>query len=267
MAEVATFSSEIEEPQFDDASLLTYLGLPNGYQPRPSTEPIEFLRRHLRQLPPSLLQPLASITTPKQRTIVPTIRNRRLKFTKSDSSVFSYNEARKTWPALWKGPTSGVRPGQEEREEEKRWAESSFLEGQKQHIGKLGNLLGDFVEEREAEQARAFRRAAAQDFVPEEEEESDDSDGIDDAGNAADVEETEEEARENFERMIRERFIYGLLDVSNNLEHFAMPWRVKSFCIVSMLIMMLSIGTTGGMQIMTEKTKSAGSMRKKRAND
>ena len=206
------------EARVEDAPVLRYLGLPEDYEPRPSTDPIEFLKRHLRQLPSALLQPLSSITTPKQRTIVPIIRNRRLKYTKSDPPVFSYNEARKTWPALWKGAPSGTRLGREEREDEKKWANTSFLEGRKQHVGKLGDLLGDYAEEREAEQARAFRRAAAQDFVPEEEEDSDESDGVDGGASHTNVDETEEELRENFERLIQERFIYGLLDVSKTVD-------------------------------------------------
>lgn len=197
----------------NDEVLLKYLGLPSDYMPLPSKEPIEFLKSHLRQLPSGLLQSMSELVSPKQRTIVPTIRNRRLMYIKSDPPAFSYDEARKSWPALWRGPISTTRPGQGEREDEKRWADSSFLKGEKQHVGKLGSLLGEFAEEREAEQARAFRRAAAQDFIPEEDDDSDDGDMSDD-GDKAIVEETEQESKDNFERLLRERFIYGLLDVS-----------------------------------------------------
>lgn len=197
----------------NDEVMLKYLGLPGDYMPLPSKEPIEFLKRHLRQLPSGLLQPMSDFVSPKQRTIVPTIRNRRLMYIKSNPPAFSYDDARKSWPALWRGPTTTARPGQGEREDEKKWADSSFLEGTKQHVGKLGSLLGEFAEEREAEQARAFRRAAAQDFVPEEEEDSDDENMSDD-GDQVVVEETEQESKENFERLLQERFIYGLLDVS-----------------------------------------------------
>ncbi|KAI5124180.1 hypothetical protein M0805_000985 [Coniferiporia weirii] len=193
---------------FDDAPILGYLGLAINYRPRPSLEPIEFLRRHLRQLPPHLLQMVFTVTTPMQRTVIPVIRNRRLNYTSTQPENLSFEVASKTWPLLWQG--SGRR-GQDERQDEKRWADTGFLGGQTQHVGKLGTLLGDYAEEREAERVRSLRRQATDEFVPEEED-SDDSDGSVFVEMTGVPEDSPEEARESFERTIRERFIYGILE-------------------------------------------------------
>ena len=51
--------------------------------------------------------------------------------------------------------------------------------GQTKHIGKLGSLLGDYEEEREAERVRTMRRERARemeresDLIPEEDDDSD----------------------------------------------------------------------------------------------
>lgn len=103
----------------------------------------------------------------------------------------------------------------EEGQDEKAWVQSSFLEGSEIYVGKLGSLLGDYEEEREAERIRILRECAAETgFVPEE-----DSDSDSDRENAsslapADEEKKPEEAKAAFERLVREQFIYGLLDVS-----------------------------------------------------
>ncbi|KAI0711078.1 hypothetical protein C8T65DRAFT_188459 [Cerioporus squamosus] len=96
---------------FDDKPVLTYLGLPPSYEPSPRHAPIEFLKRHVRELPPHLLSLFSSITTPRERTTIPAIRNRRLKFTESNPAELSLANAKATWPALWEGRE---RPGQEQ---------------------------------------------------------------------------------------------------------------------------------------------------------
>ena len=119
---------------------------------------------------------------------------------------------------LWTGDSTdgGPRRGQAERLEEKDWADREFLGGAKQHVGKLGTLLGDYEEERTAERFRMERRRreAEESFIPEEDE---DTSGEEDLTSTP-PEDSPEEARSAFERLIRERFIYGLLDVN------------KSFC-------------------------------------
>src|SRR5271154_4334961 len=76
-----TMSSE--NVPFPELAILTYLDLPATYSPSPSSDPITFLRSHLHQIPPHLQHHFSAITDPKQRTLVPNIRNRRLKYTQS----------------------------------------------------------------------------------------------------------------------------------------------------------------------------------------
>ncbi|KAG0709792.1 hypothetical protein DFH29DRAFT_885811 [Suillus ampliporus] len=198
------------QPSFQDSEILSYLGLPRDYDPLPSIDPVEFLKRHIHQLPPHVIQRFSLVTTPKQRTVITEIRNRRLKYTESRPGSLSFTAARNAWPALWQGRERG---GQEEGREEQEWGKISFLGGAEQQVGKLGKLLGDFEEEREAERVRFIRRTQANDdFVPEEEDS--DSEEEYEFPKTQEVEESEspEEAKALFERRIRERFIYGLLE-------------------------------------------------------
>lgn len=191
---------------FTPSVILAYLQLPESYSPSPKESPIDFLHLHIRQLPPHLLLTFSLITTPRKRTVIPTIRNRRLRYTLSDPHELSFAEARSRWPLLWEGESE--RRGMEEGQDEKDWVQSGgFMDGSKKHVGKLGTLLGDYEEEREAERIRAIKkeRAAEREFIPEEDSDSD-----------SDMENEElkpEEARVSFERLVREQFIYGLLDV------------------------------------------------------
>ena len=159
--------------------------------------------------------------------------------------------ARKTWPSLWKGPardpgprpsqstsasqlsttpaaltsapstsSQPPRPGEEAAVDERNWVNTAFLNGShRQHVGKLGELLGSYEEERQAEEARMVRRrmaeaAAEAMFEPEEEEE--DEEDTEDQGDAVEDEHLAFlEAKEDFQRTIKERFIYGLLEVNN----------------------------------------------------
>ncbi|KAG2156213.1 hypothetical protein DEU56DRAFT_846329 [Suillus clintonianus] len=192
------------QSSFQVPDILSYLGLPQDYNPLPSADPIEFLKRHLYQLPPNITQSFSLVTTPKQRTAITEIRNRRLKFTESKPPSLSFAAARNAWPTLWQGRE---RIGQEEGKDEQEWAKLSFLGGAEQQVGGLAKLLGDMEEEREAERVRFIRRMqASDDFVPEEESDSE--------GEEDEVQESEspEEAKALFERRIRERFIYGLLE-------------------------------------------------------
>jgi len=114
---------------------------------------------------------------------------------------------------LWTGDPSdgGPRRGRAEGLEEKDWADREFLGGAKQHVGKLGTLLGDYEEDRAAERFRMDRRRreAEEPFVPEENEDTSDEE---DLASAPPEEESSEEARSALERLVKERFIYGLLD-------------------------------------------------------
>ncbi|KAG5221573.1 catalytic protein [Salix suchowensis] len=181
------------------SSTLIYLGLPPDYRPSPQDEPLEFLTKHL----------LLQCTTPKQRTTIPLIRNRRLKYIESSPGEFKFESARNTWAALWEGQDHRVLFKQS-GEEERAWAKREFMSGSTQHVGKLGDLLAGYEEERQAEHMRDIRRATQREdyFIPEE----DDDDSEDDL--PPDVE-TPAQAQSSFLRLLKERFIYGLLEGAN----------------------------------------------------
>ncbi|KAJ6515702.1 hypothetical protein C8R45DRAFT_957378 [Mycena sanguinolenta] len=197
---------------FNDARILAYLALGADHQPNPKQAPIDFLALHLTQLPPHLLLSFSSITTPRDRSKIPAIRNRRLKYTTTDPPELQFSNARGTWPLLYEGQE---RRGQQEGEDERDWAAKDFLQGLTKHVNKLGTLLGGYEEEREAERFRALRRAKAEaEFVPEEESDSedDDDDETQEPRSARDFGMSEPDAKASFQRLIRERFIYGLLE-------------------------------------------------------
>jgi hypothetical protein len=203
--------SSTSNPTFDKSPSLKYLGLPEDYTPSPDNDPITFLNHYLTQLPPHLLLHYSHITTPKQRTVLAPIRNRRLRFTNENPRELRFESGRNTWPDLWKGKT---RRGVQEGNEERVWVQHEFLPGNRQHVGKLANLLADYEGEREAERIRSIkinRVLVEDDFVPEE-----DSDSDDDVAPNVQENETDQETQESFERLLRERFIYGLLDVGHH---------------------------------------------------
>ena len=191
----------------NDLAILSYLGLPADHKPLPSESPIDFLRTFLYQLPPHLTTSFGSVTTAKQRSIIPAIRNRRLGYAETAPKELEFESAKNQWPQLWTGYERG---GTRAREEEKQWARKEFMGGSQLKVGKLGDLLGEYEEEREAERVRHLRRRQ-DDFVPEEEEEESESDMDDSGGRES---ESVEEQRYDFVRRIKELFIYGLLEVS-----------------------------------------------------
>ncbi|ESK94420.1 hypothetical protein Moror_8078 [Moniliophthora roreri MCA 2997] len=196
---------------FNAQAILSFLGLEGTDESSPSNEPINFLSKYLLQLPPHLLVTFSPITSPKERTTIPAIRNRRLEYVRSKPEELAFSSARQLWPTLWLGRE---RRGVEEGNEEKQWAENNFLQGTEKHVKKLGSLLGQYEEEREGQRVREIRReqAVAEEFVPEEDEDSDESDDEPAASGQPEVEESEAELKAAFERRIQERFIYGLLD-------------------------------------------------------
>ncbi|TCD70405.1 hypothetical protein EIP91_003486 [Steccherinum ochraceum] len=207
-------------------AILSYLGLPEDYTPSPTNEPIEFLKRHLRYTPPHLITSFSTTTTPKQRTVIPAVRNRRSRYTESNPSELQFTAAKSTWPTLWEGRELR---GKDEAKEEEEWAQKSFLEGPgkgKMHVGKLGTLLGGYEEEREAERVRGVRRREAEerDALPEEDEDTDDEEFEEEmraAASTAPVEESPEEMKAAFLRVVKERFIYGLLE---NIDYDKVDW-------------------------------------------
>jgi hypothetical protein len=203
-------ASEFTSPSnnLDANPALTYLGLPPDYEPSPAIAPVSFLAKHLPQLPSHLLHWFSAVTTPRERTAVLLIRNRRFNFTQSDPPELRFPAAKRQWPTLWEGAEDGAR---EEADEEKEWAETTFLEGRhKGFVGKLGTLLGGYEEERQMELARKAKRDHQDAFVPEEDSSSgDENDSI-----GQGTPDTAEAVQQLFLRRVRERFIYGLLEVS-----------------------------------------------------
>ncbi|KAI6047457.1 hypothetical protein EDC04DRAFT_2876475 [Pisolithus marmoratus] len=154
-----------------------------GVVPLPSRSPVEFLHKFLHQIPPHLITSFASVTTPKERSLIPEVRNRRLRYTETAPKQLELESAKARWPYLWSGREQY---GKRAAEDEKEWASKNFLDGMPQQVGKLGSLLGEYEEEREAER----RHGRMQQTMPE----------------------SPEELRTDFERRIKELFIYGLLE-------------------------------------------------------
>lgn len=211
-----------------DRQVLRYLSLPEDYTPKPSVSPLDFLRQHLSNLPPSLLQSqFAPILSPLARTVLPAIRNRRLAFHSSAPSIFTFPVARNQWVEIW----DEIAPGSvlqenwrdqatREGQDEESWAEGSFLKD-KEVAGnrrRLGKLLGGYEEERigeEERQKRSRRLRAAQNVVPAEEEERDEEDEeeseVDSDDEVKPVD--KQHLKTVFERVLKERFIDGRLNV------------------------------------------------------
>lgn len=242
-------------PVFDKSLALAYLGLPDDYEPSPQNATISFLVKHVTQLPPHLLAHFSYITSPKDRTIITTIRNRRLKYAGSNPPELTFASASNRWPNLWQGREQ---PGVDEAVEERAWADNDFLQGARKHVGNLGNLLGGYEEEREAERVRILRRErqVINDLVPEEDESSDEG--------ASEISTEEvEDKKASFERLIRERFVYGLLEASCNLES---DWNLGPDSICSRWNTTESIGMNLWTVKMIEKQKSVGLMKRSQNN-
>jgi hypothetical protein len=217
MSQGVTLQASVMET-FDNSLVLKYLGLPVDYSPAPEVDPIAFLNQHLFQLPPNIVRQFSYITNPKQRTLLVPIRNRRFRYVNSCPPELRFAVARNSWPELWQGRE---RRGMEEGNEERSWAQNEFLDGAQQHVGKLGNLLGDYEEEREAERVRNLRlgrsRMLAEDGFVVEEEDDDDDEEEENNNVQSPGQETDEQVKTLFERRIRERFIYGLLEVGRKI--------------------------------------------------
>jgi len=147
-----------------DSLVLKYLSLPGDYTPKPSTEPVSFLRPHLSILPRSILQHFSHLLSPLQRTVLPTVRNRRFAYHTSAPPVFSFPAARNRWVDIWDEIAPGAVLHENWREtskasaqDEKAWAETGFLDGRSiaGEKSRLGKLLGGYEGERSKGQVGA----------------------------------------------------------------------------------------------------------------
>ncbi|KAG8696100.1 hypothetical protein FRC08_007371 [Ceratobasidium sp. 394] len=211
---------------FDGAPILKYLSLDPDYTPSPSKDPIEFLKRHMTQLPPHLLVLFNNHpdVTPRARTSIPAIKNRRCNYAAGEPRALDPDVLSKSDADIWdlvneerpQGQTT-QRPTAPEPDEdaadERAWANEEFQGGVKGHVGKIGELLAELEGERTRERQRRIRReaAVARARREETEEEVEESSEEDD-------DETREEAARQFDaperdlrRVVRERFISGLL--------------------------------------------------------
>jgi len=128
----------------------------------------------------------------------------------SDPPALRFISARQRWPTQWEEPEE-FGHDQSRGREEKEWAETAFLGGEhKPFVGKLGTLLGEYEQQRQIESAHLGRHAHHDVFVPEDEstDSNDDQDSLE-----PEVPESTQAVQDSFLRRVRERLIYGLLEV------------------------------------------------------
>ncbi|KAE8538320.1 hypothetical protein D1P53_005663 [Cryptococcus gattii VGV] len=195
----------------DVSRILFHLQLPpSDLLPLP---PLQFLQAYLHLLPPSLLEPFAVIP-PKTRTIIPSIKRRRLIHSTTHPSFLTASQGRLRWPLLWERMGGDpFAPVSESAEEEAAWAESSFMKGTagNQQVRKLGGFLRLMEEEREAEEVRAAKRMERRlDREGEEFEEESDEEERDEANQPPQVAEDQQEVELAFEKRLLELFLDGL---------------------------------------------------------
>jgi len=221
----------------DLAAIRTYLDLPS--ETLLPADPLDLLSTYLHILPRPLLEPLTSITTPRERARLRPIKARRLMYASAvpPPAFLSADAGRLRWPLLWERMGgSSIPPTAPSREvqEEESWVRDRFLGGLQpqddstgetkevtQHVKKLGGLLRGFEEERELEHVRERRKVERQlDEVGEEfDSESDEEDGAGGRiGNArigprVVEDEDQEGVARAFEKKLVELFVDGL-DVS-----------------------------------------------------
>ncbi|KAG8706925.1 hypothetical protein FRC11_007846 [Ceratobasidium sp. 423] len=225
--------------KFDSGPILRYLALEPDYKPSPDDSPIEFLKQHMSQLPPHLLVLFNAHTkaTPHARASVPSIRNRRCTYAATEPKSLDPDALSKTDPGVWdlvnseraqaltiRRPT--VADEDEAETEERDWATNQFQDGNKMHIGKIGELLAELEGERRRERERAVRRQALvartreEETLQEEEESSDEGESVPSGLERLRPDPAEEDIR----RAIRERFISGLL---TNVDYDGVDWDEK----------------------------------------
>ncbi|KAG9105075.1 hypothetical protein FRC06_000048 [Ceratobasidium sp. 370] len=223
---------------FDSAPILKYLSLDADYTPSPSQNPIEFLKRHITQLPPHLLVLFGNhpSVTPRARASIPAIKNRRCNYAAGEPRGLDPDVLSRTDADIWdlvneERPQGQIaqRPTAPEADEdvadERAWANEEFQGGVKGHVGKIGELLAELEGERTRERQRRIRRQAAatrarREETEEEVEESSEEDDDEEEPGARQFDAPEKDLR----RVVRERFISGLL---KEFDYDAIDWDEK----------------------------------------
>ncbi|KAL5636912.1 hypothetical protein ACGC1H_000777 [Rhizoctonia solani] len=225
--------------KFDSGPILRYLALDPDYTPSPDDSPVEFLKRHMSQLPPHLLVLFNAHpgATPRARASVPAIRNRRCAYVATEPKLLDPDVLSKSDPGVWDLVNSeraqaltirrpiGVDEDEAEADE-RDWASNQFQDGNKMHVGKIGELLAELEGERRRERERAVRRQALvarareEETLQEEEESSDDEE----SAPAGPEQLRPDPAEEDIRRTIRERFIAGLL---TNVDYDQVDWEER----------------------------------------
>ncbi|CAE6497749.1 unnamed protein product, partial [Rhizoctonia solani] len=226
--------------RFDSGPILRYLALEPDYEPSPDESPIEFLKRHMSQLPPHLLVLFNAHAkaTPRARASVPAIRNRRCAYIATEPKALNPDTLSKVDAGVWDLVSSERaqaltirRPVVTEEDEaevdERDWASNQFQGGNKMHVGKIGELLAEMEGERRRERERAVRRqvlvarAREEETLQEEEESSgEEAENIPSGPERFRPDPGEEDIR----RAIGERFIGGIL---TNVDYDTVDWDEK----------------------------------------
>jgi hypothetical protein len=213
-------------PPFEGGPILKYLSLDIDYTPSPSQNPIEFLKRHMTQLPPHLLVLFSAHpeVTPRARASIPVIRNRRCSYAAEgpkalDPDVLSRVDA-DVWDLVNEERPQGQMTKQpaveqdDDAADERAWADEEFQGGMRGHVGKIGELLAELEGERTRERQRAIRRQATSARVRREEVEEEEEESSDEEEEIQARPERQPDASDSdLKRIIRERFISGRLSV------------------------------------------------------
>lgn len=211
--------------QEDISQILAYLSLPAS--PTLPLPPLAFLCAYIHVLPPALLRPFSSVTTPRQRSTIRQIKSRRLVYGSSSPPPpdLTASAGRLRWPLLWERMGGAANLPLPSARDEEAWVKDHFLPGTegRQQVKKLGGFLRGLEEEREMDEMRAAKRAERRlDSVGEEfdEESDEEEEGLPGGVSAAAarpiqgaVGENQEEVKQAFERKLLELFVDGM-DVS-----------------------------------------------------
>ncbi|CAE6439346.1 unnamed protein product [Rhizoctonia solani] len=151
-------------------------------------------------------------------------RKRLLELVSTEPKLLDPDVLSKSDPGVW--DLVNWEDEDEAETDERDWASNQFQDGNKMHIGKIGELLAELEGERRRERERAVRRQALvarareEETLQEEEESSDDEE----SAPAGPEQLRPDPAEEDIRRTIRERFIAGLL---TNVDYDQVDWEER----------------------------------------